>query len=326
MFVFILIILLLTFINGFTDAVNAVLSTITTKIYTTKKAVLISGVYNFLGCIIFCLFFNNVTKSIIDIAGLEGVSVEKSFIGLSCAMISVCIWSFIAFLFAVPTSESHGIIAGLCGVSLAINGVNGFDLNEVIKMLKGQVVSIIVGLVLGFVFNFIFTKKREMFYNKINIDNFLKNSMFTQSFLHGAQDGQKFFALIILAFTSLGFKNDINRVYFILLISLVMTQGILLGGNKIVKEVSGLANLNKSGWAASDCATMIGILISTLKGVPVSTTYIKVSSVFGAGIYLKTKIDKKSFYKMVVSWVLTFPICFCLAYVLYKMSLNYIFN
>ena len=107
----IIIIVLLIFTNGLTDAPNAIATLVGSKVMKFRKAAIISAIFNFLGIIVMSLVNISVAdciSSMVNItAGKEGL------VSLITAMASVIIFALIALQFGIPTSETHGLVARL---------------------------------------------------------------------------------------------------------------------------------------------------------------------------------------------------------------------
>ena len=61
----------------------------------------------------------------------------------------------------------------------------------------------------------------------------------------------------------------------------------------------------------SDLAGSVSLLLTTLWGLPVSTTHTKTAAVLGVG---GKTADRGVFGQMVFAWLLTFPACGALGY------------
>ena len=108
------------------------------------------------------------------------------------------------------------------------------------------------------------------------------------SFMHGAQDGQKFIGVLFLGIAFAGGHNSVNGmeipVWLMLLCSIVMGVGTSVGGEKIIKSVGmNMVKLERYQGFSADLAGAICLLISSLMGVPVSTTHTKTSAIMGVG-------------------------------------------
>ncbi len=139
------------FVNGWTDAPNAIATCITTRCMRVRSAILMSAVFNFLGVLIMTHINSSVASTISNMVDFGG-DTYSALIALCAALFSIVIYSVAASCFGIPTSESHSLIAGLTGAALAIqNGAEGINMEEWSKVLYGLVLSLVLGFVIGWV-------------------------------------------------------------------------------------------------------------------------------------------------------------------------------
>lgn len=109
----ILLALLFNFSNGLNDAANAIATIVATKALTPLQAVLLAGVFNLLGPLLF-------TTAIAATIG-RGI-VDPSFLTpalILMAMVGAVIWVLATSLLGIPVSSSHALIGGLLGAGIA---------------------------------------------------------------------------------------------------------------------------------------------------------------------------------------------------------------
>ena len=137
------------FVNGWTDAPNAIATCITTRCLNARTAILTSAVFNFLGVLIMTHINSSVASTISNMVDFGG-NTRESLVALCAALFSIVVYSVTAARFGIPTSESHSLIAGLSGAAIAIqNGVDGINMDECIKVIYGLVLSLLLGFVCG---------------------------------------------------------------------------------------------------------------------------------------------------------------------------------
>lgn len=316
------------FVNGLTDAPNAVSTVISTRCLGLRPALFMSAVFNFLGVSVMSALNNSVTLTVSNIVDF-GDDAYSASVALSAALFAIVFWAIIAWYFGIPTSESHALIAGLTGSAVAINsGFGGVNANEWLKAVKGLGVSCAFGFFAGFlmcriivaVFRNVKRSKAESFFKYSQI--FAAASM---SFMHGAQDGQKFIAVLMLCSSfSGGATASGGNTYIIALCSFVMALGTLVGGKKIIKSVGmDMVRLEKFQGFSADLSASLALLLSTVWGFPVSTTHAKTTAMMGAG----AAVDRRSINGAVIkdillTWVLTFPGCALLGFFATKVFLK----
>ena len=310
-------------VNGWTDAPTAIATCISSRTITPKKAIILASVMNFSGVFIMSQFSGKVVSSIANISDFGNDSNSAS-LAMSAALLSIVIWAVAAWFFGIPTSESHALIASLTGAAVAVNrNINAINFNEWIKVISGLFISTAFGFILGFIIVKIvsfFIKNSD----KTKTDRYfvhLQNlSAAFMAFMHGAQDGQKFIGVFLLS-SSYFFKTDSDsaiHIYLIIYCSALMALGTSVGGMRIIKSMgSDMIKLKKYQGFSADLAGAVSLLISTLTGLPVSTTHTKTTAIMGVGAANRlSSVDWKIAKEMILTWVLTFPGCGFLGYLL----------
>ena len=130
------------FVNGWTDAPNAIATCVTTRCMNVRAAILMSAAFNFLGVFVMTKINSSVASTISNMVDFGG-NTHEALIALCAALFSIVVYSVGAARFGIPTSESHALIAGLSGAAIALHGgFAGINGGEWIKVLYGLVLSI----------------------------------------------------------------------------------------------------------------------------------------------------------------------------------------
>src|SRR3990170_7722672 len=114
--VVLVLVLAAEFVNGWTDAPNAIATVVATRVLSPQQAVAMAAVLNLAGAL--------VTGTAVALTVGKGI-IRPEAIDLSvvaAAMLSIVVWSTFAWRLGLPTSESHALIAGLSGAGLAAAG------------------------------------------------------------------------------------------------------------------------------------------------------------------------------------------------------------
>lgn len=319
----VIIIVLLIFTNGVTDAPNAIATLVGSKVMKFRKAAIISAVCNLIGIIVMSFINISVADCISSMVDLSAG--QNGIIALISAMLSVIIFALVAMQFGIPTSETHGLVAGLTGSAVALYGVSAVNFNEWINVGIGLLWSILGTFILAYIISKILKGILNKVQDKV-ISKFQILGMCAMSFMHGAQDGQKFIGILIIYNYILknmaipDMINPMSHIGIILFTAIVMFIGVSIGGEKIVENIgSNMTNLNKKQALCSDIATSATLLTASLNGIPVSTTHVKTVSIIGVGKSEKSPVSKKSVAQIIKAWVLTFPVCLILSYILAKL-------
>ena len=315
-------------VNGWTDAPNAIASTVATRAMRPRAAIMMAAVFNFLGVLVMTLISPKVAETIYNMVDF-GPDARAALIGLCAAMVAIVVWAVLAWAFGIPTSESHALIAGLTGSAIAMhNSLAGVNGAEWLKVALGLVLSLVIGFGLGFLFTKIIQRAcRKVEYPKANrfFDKGQIAAAAGTAFMHGAQDGQKFMGVFLLGI-ALANGNVASEavavpVWLMILCSVIMALGTSVGGLKIIKSVGiDMVQLEKYQGFAADLSATAGLLICSLTGMPVSTTHAKTSALMGVGAARRIRSVNWSVVKeMILTWILTFPGCGIIGYLMTKL-------
>ncbi len=316
------------FVNGWTDAPNAIATCVTTRCMGVRPAIMMSAVFNFLGVLIMTQINSSVASTISNMVDFGDNTADAS-IALCAALLSIVVYSVTASYFGIPTSESHSLIAGLSGAAIAIqHGVGGINFDEWKKVLYGLVLSLILGFATGWIICKVLTLLCRSLERR-RAGRFFAGAQIigaaAMSFMHGAQDGQKFIGVLFLGLAFSKGQNSVNGlnipVWLMLLCSIVMALGTSVGGEKIIKSVGmDMVKLERYQGFSADLAGAACLLLSSLFGIPVSTTHTKTSAIMGVGAVKRLSAINFGVVKdMVLTWIFTFPGCGIISFLVAKL-------
>ena len=298
------------FVNGWTDAPNAIATAVGSGALSFRRAVYLAAICNFAGAALSCLLFPAVAATINDLVSFSNE--QAALTALCAALLSIVFWAVLAWRFGLPTSESHALLAGLSGGALALGGqsaaLNG---GAWLKVAAGMFLSLAAGVLAGRLF------RRVLSRHTCNAVTWQRFAAAVMALLHGAQDGQKFLALLLLG-DDLGGGEPTAALLLLLLVAGTMALGTAAGGRPIVEKVgTELAGLSPTEGLAADLGAGAVLLACSLLGLPVSTTHAKVAAICGAGRHP----DRRVIGQIGGAWVLTFPCCALLSFLLTKLML-----
>ena len=279
------------FVNGWTDAPNAIATCVTTRCMRVRSAVIMAAIFNFLGVFIMTQLNASVASTISNMVDFGG-DTNAALIALCAALFSIVVYSVGASLLGIPTSESHSLIAGLSGAAIAIQGgIGGINMGEWVKVLYGLVASLLFGFAVGWLVC------KAVTLICAGMDRRRTNGFFTyaqivgaaaMSFMHGAQDGQKFIGVLFLGMAFCNGQPSVTGVmipiWLMILCSTIMGVGTSVGGERIIKSVGqDMVKLEKYQGFSADLSSALCLLVMTVLGIPVSTTHTKTSAHHGRG-------------------------------------------
>ncbi|MFT3951566.1 MAG: inorganic phosphate transporter [Oscillospiraceae bacterium] len=322
------------FVNGWTDAPNAIATVVSTRVLSPGLAVKLAMLFNFIGALVMTMISAKVANTLSHLVDFDTSTPggqKMALIVFAVAMFSIVLWAVMAWYFGIPTSESHALIAGITGGALALGGLKSVHMGEWKKVLIGLGIS----LILGFIMGYLTTKLLEVIFRNIKRRSAEKGFATAQifgalamAFMHGAQDGQKFMGTFVVGI----YLYDASMVtqtggdfaipfWMVVLCSAVMGIGTSIGGYKIIKTVGmDMVKLQKYQGFAADAAASLCLLFSSVTGIPVSTTHTKTTSIMGVGASRRLSAVNWGVVKeMLSAWILTFPGCGLIAYLMAKL-------
>lgn len=318
------------FVNGSTDAANAIAEPVGTRSITVRNAIIMSVICNFVGLVGMSLISTAVADTMSGMVDFGG-DTRAALIALAAATVGIVAWGVGAWIFGIPTSESHALIAGLTGAAIAVHGgLDGVNMGEWVKVIYGLVLSTVLGFAAGWVISRVIPLACKDADRRSANDFFGRMQVYGAAgvaLMHGAQDGQKFMSTACMAIAlAQGLKvSDMGGfpLWIQVVCAAAMAIGTAVGGKKIIKTVGmNMVKLDKyQGFAASMSATA-SLLLATLTGLPVSTTHTKTAAIMGAGAAKDVRAVNWAVAKdMVLTWVFTFPGCGLIGFLLAKLFL-----
>jgi PiT family inorganic phosphate transporter len=301
------------FVNGWTDAPNSIATVVSTRVMTPAIAVVMAAVLNLVGAMSGTAVAATISKGIVQPEAINLATV-------GAAMIAIIFWSTLAWRFGLPTSESHALISGLAGASMATAGVDVLLWDGWQKVIIGLIFSTF----LGFGLSWLIVVAIMWLFRRSTADKVHKRfgrlqilSAAFMAFSHGSNDGQKFIGAFTLALM-LGGKLSAFEVslWVILLCSIVMAIGTSTGGWRIIHTMGGrMVKLRTHQGFAAETGAATAIEIASRFGIPLSTTHTINMAILGVGSAQRLSAVRWGVVReIVMAWILTFPVCGAVAW------------
>lgn len=308
------------FTNGFHDTANAIATSVSTRVLTTRQAILMATALNFLGAFI----STQVAKTIgTDVAN----PVALTQVAVMAALLAAIGWNLITWHYGLPSSSSHALIGGLIGAAVVVSPLHfaalkgGGILRIVLSLVLSPVIGFVIAYALGVALVWLFRRSSPS--QVTDISRWLQrlSSAFV-AFSHGSNDAQKTMGVITAAVlsyegTSVG-ANFHVPIWVIVLSATAMAMGTSFGGWRIIQTMGmRIVKLRPiDGFAAQTAAASV-ILAASNIGLPVSTTHVIAGSIMGVGARQRLGAVRWGVAgDMVVAWVLTGPITAIIAAIL----------
>ena len=301
------------FVNGWTDAPNAIATVVSTRVLSPGRAVLMAAVLNFFGAMSGTAVAATIGKGIV-------LPEAISLVTVGAAMIAIIFWSTLAWRYGLPTSESHALISSLAGASLATAGFEALLWDGWQKILLGLLISTFLGFGLGglliVAISWCFRRASPRRVQKLFGHLQILSAAF-MAFGHGSNDGQKFIGVFTLALVLGGVLPAFEISWsVILLCSVVMGIGTSTGGWRIMRTMGmRIVKLKPHQGFAAETGAATAIALASQLGIPLSTTHTISTSIMGVGSARRLSAVRWGVVgELIAAWVLTFPVCAIVAW------------
>lgn len=319
---------LFEFANGWTDAPNSIATVVSTRVMRPLTAVLMAAVLNLAGAFAGEAVAKTVASGIVNPAA---ISLET----IAAAVLGATVWALGAQYFGLPSSESHALVAGLLGAGFAAGGLNGLEWSGTQKALIGLVTSPIggffVALLLMVAIYWAFAKVRPTIVRRIFGKAQIASAGF-MGFSHGLNDAQKTMGIITLAILIDNAGGNAAAVpesfeieaWVKISAAVVMGIGTSVGGWRVIRTMGlRLTKLEPVHGFAAETGAAAVITGAGFLGIPVSTTHAIGSAIMGVGATERLSAVRWGVAGQVVTaWVVTWPSCMILGFLLEKLFAN----
>lgn len=292
--------------NGANDCANAIATTVSTRVLSPKKAVLLAAILNAAGA----FFTTEVAKTIGK--GLLPAEQMTTVVVLS-AIIGAIVWAVFATHYGLPISLTHAIIGGVLGAGLIAAGPSALQFSVLKKVILGMIFSPIAGFVGGFLLIIIIIWLFHRMHPRPANSMFGKLQLLSASFMafsHGMNDTQNAMGIITAALLAGGFISTFEVPFWVIIGSATfMGLGTYVGGKKVIQTMGMKMVKIKPvhGFAAETVAASVITGASAL-GIPISTTHTISTAIMGVGSAQRFSAVRWGIVKhIVIAWILTIP-------------------
>ncbi|TCJ13178.1 inorganic phosphate transporter [Parasulfuritortus cantonensis] len=325
------IVLLFDYTNGFHDAANIIATVIASRAMQPVTAVVIVGVFEFLGPLLGGTAVANTIGKFVDLSGLPGT---LSLTVLVSGLVGAIVWNLFTWWRGIPSSSSHALIGGLIGaVVLAVGrdhvvwGVAELadgHVSGVVKVVLALILSPLVGFGVGYVVHTVALYALRAAHPRINrplrLGQFLTAAGL--AFSHGANDAQKSMGILTLILLLGGFIPSFEVPFWVMLAcASALTLGIMSGGWRIVRTLGFAIYKVRPLHALDSQLTSAGVIFTaSLIGAPVSTTHVVATSIMGIGASEHPRAVRwGKAREIVTTWLITIPAAALVGAIVYAL-------
>ncbi|MFX1443618.1 MAG: anion permease [Promethearchaeota archaeon] len=306
--VFILLSILIAFAIGGNDETFATIYG--AKTLTMKEVLILATIFAIMGA-----FF--LGQAVSKTVGHDILYIKITIPIVITVLVSTAIWLIISSYFELPISTTHATIGAIIGIGIFLGGAEGVNWLVIVEMALWWILSPIIGFIVTY---FTYKMIHRFIINKLNsFQDFerierifayiLLASICLTAFSRAGNDCSNAVGIVV------GVGNvDINVLLFIA--GLSFASGILVLGRGVIKNLSKITELHPSTAFSAEIPTAIILLIGTIRGIPLSGSHMIVASLVGLAKARNAPV-KKGLWKIILIWLLTFPMAGVLAIIIY---------
>ncbi len=316
--------LLIAFAIGAND--ESMATTVGSGTFTVKQAVIMGGIVAFIGVV----FLSGGVGKTIGVGLLsEDAQVYYGEYMMLAILISTTTWLIIGSLTGAPLSTTHSVVGSIFGVAIVISALTGVSFGAVLNGSKmtSVVLAWFLSPALGYICAYLVERGLQ------------KTVMVRIKGLDDVERSEKYFGWALLAcvlvtqlsrggndaanaigvFYALQVTNpDFPIPLFIILSAIMLAAGLVIIGRIVIKNLGdNLVEMRPSSAFSIQLTVAVLVLVCTLLGLPISGTHILVFAMLGNARARTEKMQKKNLVKMIVTWVITFPVAMILAMTIY---------
>jgi PiT family inorganic phosphate transporter len=309
-------------VNGFNDAANSVAASIGSRAISPRNAIILAAFCNFAGTATGLEVARTIGKGILDPEIIYQIA--NPYLPLIAALATVIVWGTIATRLGLPISISHSFVTGLAAAGVVVVGREAVIWSVLGRIGASVVAAPTLGLIGGFALMVILLWAfRRSAPSRMRVV-FSRLQWLTTGFLaysHGKNDGQMPIGVITMALVIHTGRVELwdNIPWWVIIVSaLAISSGIAMGGWRVIRTVGmKITALQPIHGFATQASAATVIEIASRLGIPVSTTHCATAATMGVGATKRLSAVRWGVTRnIVLAWILTFPICAALGWVI----------
>ncbi|MBP3222556.1 MAG: inorganic phosphate transporter [Actinomycetaceae bacterium] len=302
--------LIFDFTNGFHDAANAIATSVATRALSTRQALTLAAVMDFVGAMLGTGVAETIGGGIINTHDMDDVGL----VIVLGALIGAIAWNMITWWFALPSSSSHALIGALAGAGVV--GAAAVNWSVIVdKVVVPMVVSPLVGFILAyFVMKIVLRFLHKATY-RATMRGFRRAGIAAAAAMalgHGLQDAQKTMGVVMLALTAgnLVAPDAGIPLWVKIAAATAISLGTFTGGQRIMKTLGNkIIDMDPSrGFVAQMVSASVLYTTAFVWTAPISTTHVVTTSIMGVGATKRKSAVRWAITRSIVSaWIFTLP-------------------
>lgn len=306
--------LFLAYSNGANDNFKGVATLFGSRTSSYQTAILWATFTTFAGGVAAIFFASSIVRNFSG-KGILPDAIANAPEFHTAVAIASGLTVLIAALTGFPISTTHCLTGAVLGAGLVAIGlkVNFAALASlfILPLLLSPIIAIALGIGIYSLLEYINSIwNLEANQKTINACHFISSGLI--SFARGLNNTPKIVSLILII-------DYFSIQGGMLTVAMAMGLGGLLNSQKIAETMSEkITSLNATQGLSANIITGLLVIGATQFGLPVSTTQVSVSSIFGIGLMGK-KVNIGVFCQIIISWILTLPSAAIISGIIYRL-------
>ena len=311
------------FMNGFHDAASSINTVVSTGVLKPATAVVFAAFFNLAAVFVFQLSVAaTVGKGLVE----PGVVDTHVVAG---ALVAATAWTALSRYAGIPGSASHALIGGIVGAAMAKGGAASLIAAGMWKPVLFIFVAPLLGFLLGSLMmvlvSWLFRRSQPS-----RVDRLFRRlhlvSAGAYSLGHGGNDAQKTIGIIWMLLIATGHTaaDAVSPPAWVIWVCyLAIAAGTMFGGWRVVRTMGRtITKLKPVGSVCAETGGAITLFMTTLAGIPVSTTHTITGAIVGVGSTQRASAVRWGVAGNIVwAWIFALPASALVAAGAYWLSL-----
>jgi PiT family inorganic phosphate transporter len=315
--------LITAYINGMHDGGTVVATTVTSRILSPRKAVILAGCANFLGALLLgsavaATVANGLGNTSLIISG----GAQKAAFFVLAVFIGSMGWNILTWILRMPSSASHSLLGALIGGIIAAVGVDAvywqaFLVKVVLAMFLSPVLGLIVAIALRKLESRLLSHASVAWTSRLHRLDLAATVLL--SLCYGSNDSQKIAGVLTIAVwggaagirgasvSNYTGSEGFVPLWIIALCAAALSVGTMTGGYNMIRTVGrGIGSIHTDEAVVSQLAALLVVEGSNMGGIPISSTQVITGTVMGAEKGPR-RVNWNVAGKIGIAWILTLP-------------------